>query len=106
MPGGYGLYAGKGWSTCARPSADPVRGTLRIPSTVAKAVLASVEVCRRTVFPPRLRGSCRFQAPTVTAARLSRKPRRRFVSPRNPYDDSYGQYFVVSHSREPRENRI
>src|ERR1700730_12535741 len=44
---GYGLYAGKGWSPCARASVDPARGTLRIPSTVAKAAFTSVHVSRR-----------------------------------------------------------
>src|SRR3984893_8524472 len=52
--GGYGLYGGKGWSTCARASVNPARGTLRTPSTVAKAVVTSSEVCRRISVPPRL----------------------------------------------------
>src|SRR5271169_1667804 len=48
---GYGLYAGKGWSTCARASVNPARGTLRIPSTVAKAAFTSVLVSRRIGVP-------------------------------------------------------
>src|ERR1700730_5257762 len=54
MPEGYGLYGGKGWSTCARASVNPARGTLKIPSTVAKAVVTSSEVCRRISVLPRL----------------------------------------------------
>src|ERR1700730_2336729 len=68
MPEGYGLYGGKGWSTCARASVNPARGTLRIPSTVAKAVVASIDVCRRIGVPSSPQRSHRFQAPTVTAA--------------------------------------
>src|ERR1700730_1051108 len=68
MPEGYGLYGGKGWSTCARASVNPARGTLRIPSTVAKAVVASIDVCRRIGVPSSPQRSYRFQAPTVTAA--------------------------------------
>src|SRR5882724_5869020 len=46
--GGYGLYAGKGWSTtCACASVTPAMGTLKIPSIVAKTAAASVDVCRR-----------------------------------------------------------
>src|ERR1700730_12315544 len=54
--GGYGLYGGKGWSTCACACASvtPARGTLRIPSTVAKAAFTSIEGYRRIGVPPRL----------------------------------------------------
>src|SRR6476619_4965137 len=54
--GGYGLYAGKGWSNCAVPcaraSVNPARGTLRIPSTVARAAFTSVDLSRRIGVPP------------------------------------------------------
>jgi hypothetical protein len=44
-PGGGNIGTGVGF--CARASVDPARGTLTIPSTVAKAAFTSVLVSRR-----------------------------------------------------------
>src|SRR5690242_14490068 len=49
--GGYGLYGGKGWSICACASVDPTSGTLRTPSTVAKAAFTSIDLSRRIGVP-------------------------------------------------------